>query len=67
MGPLDGHGTQTDPTTSFERQTPSLFWPGDHSWCAANDNEASFTCIGGPARLIDALYDTAALEVAPVK
>lgn len=64
--PVDGDGIQDQPTTSFERQTPSLFWPEDRAWCAANDIEASFTLIGGTARLIDALYDNAGLEAAPV-
>jgi hypothetical protein len=64
--PVDGDGIQDQPMVSFETHTPSLFWPADRAWCAANDIEASFTCIGGSARLIDALYATESLEVVPV-
>ena len=64
--PIDGDGIQDRPTTEVYTQTPSLFWPEDRAWCAANDIEASFTCIGGTVRLIDTLYSSAALEVAPL-
>jgi hypothetical protein len=48
---------------TFERQTPSLWWPDDHAWCAANEIEASFTCIGGTRELIDELLEHPGLEV----
>lgn len=48
---------------TFERQTPSLWWPDDHAWCAANEIEASFTCIGGTRELIDELLEHPDLEV----
>ena len=64
--PVDGDGVHDQPTTRFERQTPSLFWPEDQAWCGANDIEASFTLIGGTAQLIDALHGNPALEATPV-
>jgi hypothetical protein len=39
-----------------------LWWPDDHSWCAANEIDASFTCIGGSRSLIDELLRHPDLE-----
>ena len=47
----------------FERQTPSLWWPDDHVWCAGNEIDASFTSIGGSRALIDELMADSELEV----
>jgi hypothetical protein len=48
---------------SFERQTPSLWWPDDRVWCVGNEIDASFTCIGGSRALIDELLADPELEV----
>jgi hypothetical protein len=48
---------------SFERQTPSLWWPDDHAWCAGNEIDGSFTCVGGSRALIDELLQQPDLEV----
>jgi hypothetical protein len=50
----------------YERQTPSLWWPGDQAWCAGNDIDASCTCIGGSRALGDELLHHPALEVLEV-
>jgi hypothetical protein len=47
----------------FQRQTPSLWWPDERSWCAANEIDASYTCIGGTRALIDELLRDLELEV----
>jgi hypothetical protein len=70
-GPLDaanelGATVPWGSFTMFERQPPSLSWPDDHAWCAANGIDASFTCIGGPVPLIDELLNHQDLEVLPV-
>jgi hypothetical protein len=48
---------------SFERQTPSLWWPDDRAWCVGNEIDSSFTCIGGSRALIDELLARPDLEV----
>lgn len=47
----------------FERQTASLWWPDDRSWCAGNEIDASCTCIGGGRALVDELLAHSELEV----
>jgi hypothetical protein len=52
----------------FERQTPSLWWPDDRSWCLGNEIDAGFTCIGGSRALINELLahpELEALELDP--
>jgi hypothetical protein len=70
-GPLDaanelGATVPWGSFTTFERQPPSLWWPDDHAWCAANEIDASFTCIGGSVPLIDELLNHRDLEVLSV-
>lgn len=70
-GPLDaanelGVDVPWGPFTMWERQPPSLWWPDDCVWCAANEIDASFTCVGGSTLLIDELLQHAGLEVLPV-
>jgi hypothetical protein len=70
-GPLDaanelGVNVPWGSFTTFERQPPSLWWPDDHAWCAANDIDASFSCIGGTVPLIDELLKHPDLEVLPI-
>jgi hypothetical protein len=48
---------------SFECQTPSLWWPDDLAWCAGNEVDSSFTCIGGSRDLINELLAHPDLEV----
>jgi hypothetical protein len=52
-----------DREPTFECHTPSLWWPDDHSWCAGNEIDASFTCIAGSRPLIDELLHQHDLEV----
>jgi hypothetical protein len=42
---------------------PACGWPDDHTWCAGNEIDASFTCIGGSRALIDELLADTELEV----
>jgi hypothetical protein len=69
-GPLDAPGElgayvswSPGGARTFERQTPSLWWPDERAWCAANEIDASFTCIGGSRALIDELLGHPELEV----
>lgn len=48
---------------SFERQTPSLWWPDDRAWCAGNEIDSTCTCIGGSRALADELLAHPGLEV----
>ncbi len=48
---------------SFEDHTPSLWWPDDRAWCAGNEVDASWTCVGGSRALIDELLAHPELEV----
>jgi hypothetical protein len=46
-----------------------LWWPDDRAWCAGNEIDASFTCIGGSRALIDELlarHDLEVLELDPM-
>jgi hypothetical protein len=68
QGPLDaakelGAWVDWEPAgRSYERQTPSLWWPEDRAWCAGNEIDASWTCIGGTRQLIDELLAHSGLE-----
>lgn len=69
-GPLDAAGELGAEVSwrpggkhTFQRQTPSLWWPDDREWCAANEIDASFTCIGGTKELINELLEHPDLEV----
>ncbi len=48
---------------SFERQTPSLWWPDDRAWCSGNEVDSTSTCIGGSRALVDELLADPDLEV----
>ena len=54
---------EPDGQRSFERQTPSLWWPDDRAWCAGNEIDSTCTCIGGSRALIDELLAHPDLEV----
>ncbi len=69
-GPLEAVSELQVPVTwrperrrTVERLTPSLWWPDDRAWCAGNEVDASFTCIGGDRALIDELHAHPGLEV----
>lgn len=68
-GPLDAVGKlgvweAWDPGDSrhFEHITPNLWWPEDRAWCAANEVDASWTCIGGTRQLIQEILSAPELE-----
>lgn len=48
------------------RQSPSLLWPQDRSWCLATEVDLDSTVVGGPAALVEALCADPRLEVWPV-
>ncbi len=45
-----------------ERQSPSLLWPADRSWCLGTEIDFDSTLIGGSQQLIDAVLDAPGLE-----
>jgi hypothetical protein len=44
-------------------QSPSLFWPDDHTWCVATDVDLDSTYLGGSAALVADLLADERLEV----
>jgi hypothetical protein len=50
----------------FWPQSPNLFWPADRTWCVASEIDFDSTLVGGPARLVDAILHTPALDAWPV-
>jgi hypothetical protein len=42
--------------------TLNLWWPDDRAWCAANEVDASWTCIGGTHQLIQEILSAPELE-----
>lgn len=68
-GPLEatlgmGHQISDD---WFNPQSPSLLWPGDHSWCLATEIDFDSTLVGGPRELIDAVLGEPRLEAWPIE
>lgn len=52
----------------FIPQSPSLFWPDDHAWCAATEIDFDSTIVGGAEALADDLIactDIEALRIEP--
>jgi hypothetical protein len=49
-----------------EPQSPNLFWPDDHAWCVASDQDHHSTYIGCSEEAAAALLDDARLETWPV-
>ena len=45
-----------------QAQSPSLWWPADHSWCVASEIDLAWSYVGGSARLIDALLADERIE-----
>lgn len=52
--------------TSFEPQSPSIFWPSDHAWCVATDIDFDSTLIGGSHALIRDVIHDPRLEAWPI-
>lgn len=50
----------------FAPQSPSIFWPEDHSWCAATEVDADTTLIGGSRDLIAQITNSPLLEALPI-
>jgi hypothetical protein len=48
--------------THFVPQSPNLFWPDDHDWCAASEIDLFCTLIGGSNELVDRLVSDPRLE-----
>ncbi len=51
----------------FEPQSPSLFWPADHSWFVSTEIDFESTLVGGSAALISAVLTTPGLDAWPVE
>lgn len=47
----------------FTAQSPSFFWPADHTWCVATEVDYDSTIIGGTGELIDQLCASQTIEV----
>lgn len=47
----------------FTAQSPSFFWPADHSWCVATEIDYDSTIIGGTHELIEQLCASQTIEV----
>jgi hypothetical protein len=47
----------------FMPQSPNLFWPEDHSWCAASEIDLYCTLVAGSNALVESLAENPALEV----
>ena len=46
----------------FIPQSPNLFWPSDHAWCAASEIDLRFTLVAGSNELAEALLAEPRLE-----
>ena len=49
------------------RQSPNLFWPADHAWCAATELDFDSTLLGGTTELIETILATPTLDAWPVQ
>lgn len=50
----------------FNPQSPSIFWPEDHSWCVATEVDADTTLVGGSSDLIAEIINSPLLEALPI-
>jgi len=48
------------------QDTPTYWWPPDHSWCLCTDHDLPFSIFGGNARVLAALEEQPELEVTRV-
>jgi hypothetical protein len=53
--------------SGFEPQSPSLFWPGDHSWCVSTEIDFDSTLVGGSAEVVNAILAAPGLDAGPVE
>ncbi len=63
-GPLEGRvevGSNLTPAY-FMDQSPNLFWPEDHAWCAASEIDLYCTLVAGSKALAESLTANSALE-----
>jgi hypothetical protein len=58
-GPLATSGGMGDEEV---RRSPSLIWPGDHSWFVASEVDFDSTLVGGNAKAIEAIVCSPKLE-----
>jgi hypothetical protein len=63
-GPLYAACELSMPGVSF--QSPNLFWPDDHAWCAATEIDLDSTYLGGSPALVRDLLADERLEACPV-
>lgn len=54
-GPAEALSLRTGHMRSGAGALPDLFFPADHSWLVSALWDDTWTCVGGPAALIDAL------------
>lgn len=50
----------------FWPQSPSLSWPGDHSWCVGTEIDFDSTVVAGSTELIAAVLVHPGLEAWPI-
>jgi hypothetical protein len=51
----------------FEPQSPSLFWPADHSWCVSTEVDFDSTLVAGSEDLVNAVLVAPGLDAWPVE
>jgi len=58
---------EPDPSEFLQREAPNLIWPADHTWLVASEVDFDSTLVGGSAKLIKAIVDSAELEALRVE
>lgn len=46
--------------------SPEYLWPSDRNWCLCTDYDLTFTVVGGPQKLISAIFGSSRLEALQV-